>query len=62
MIAKHTLIAVAATLVATAALAQAPQTVHLRGTIEKLDGNTLTAKSDKGDELKIKSMELMEAA
>ena len=38
---------------ATAALAQAPQTVHLRGTIEKLDGNTLTAKSDKGDELKI---------
>jgi hypothetical protein len=49
MIAKHTLIAV----VATAALAQAPQTVHLRGTIEKLDGNTLTAKSDKGDELKI---------
>ena len=53
MIAKHTLIAVAATLVATAALAQAPQTVHLRGTIEKLDGNTLTAKSDKGDELKI---------
>jgi hypothetical protein len=53
MIAKHTLIAVVATLVATAALAQAPQTVHLRGTIEKLDGNTLTAKSDKGDELKI---------
>ena len=53
MIAKHTLIAVAATLVATAALAQAPQTVHLRGTIEKLDGNILTAKSDKGDELKI---------
>ena len=27
--------------------------MHLRGTIEKLDGNTLTAKSDKGDELKI---------
>jgi Cu/Ag efflux protein CusF len=53
MIAKHTLIAIAATLAATAALAQAPQTVHLRGTVEKLDGNTLTAKSDKGDELKI---------
>jgi hypothetical protein len=53
MIAKHTLIAVAATLVATAAMAQAPQTAHLRGTVEKLDGNTLTAKSDKGDELKI---------
>jgi Cu/Ag efflux protein CusF len=53
MIAKHTLIAVAATLVATTAWAQAPQTAHLRGTVEKLDGNTLTAKSDKGDELKI---------
>jgi hypothetical protein len=53
MIAKRTLIALAATLAATAALAQAPQTVHLRGTIEKLDGNILTAKSDKGDELKI---------
>ena len=53
MITKHTLIALAATFAATAALAQAPQTVHLRGTIEKLDGNTLTAKSDKGDELKI---------
>jgi Cu/Ag efflux protein CusF len=53
MIAKHTLVALAATFAATAALAQAPQIVHLRGTIEKLDGNTLTAKSDKGDELKI---------
>jgi len=42
-------------LAATAALAQAPapQTVRLRGVIEKVDGNTLTAKSDKGDELKI---------
>jgi hypothetical protein len=38
---------------ATTALAQAPQTVRLRGTIEKIDGNTLLAKSDKGDELKI---------
>src|SRR6202034_1113736 len=38
---------------ATAAQAQAPQTVRLRGTIEKVDGNTVTAKSDKGDELKI---------
>jgi hypothetical protein len=53
MIAKRTLIALTATLVATAALAQAPQTVRLRGTIEKVDGNTVTAKSDKGDELKI---------
>src|SRR5580700_1536316 len=38
---------------ATTAMAQAPQTVHLRGVIEKADGNTVTAKSDKGDELKI---------
>jgi Cu/Ag efflux protein CusF len=38
---------------ATAALAQAPQTVRLRGVIEKVDGNTVTAKSDKGDELKL---------
>jgi hypothetical protein len=53
MIAKHTLIALAVTLVAAGASAQAPQTVRLRGTIEKVDGNTLTAKSDKGDELKI---------
>jgi hypothetical protein len=42
-----------AVLAATAALAQAPATVRLRGTIEKVDGNTVTAKSDKGDELKI---------
>jgi hypothetical protein len=42
-----------AALAATAALAQAPQTVRLRGVIEKVDGNTVTAKSDKGDELKI---------
>jgi hypothetical protein len=48
-------LAVVATLAATAALAQAPapQTVRLRGVIEKVDGNTVTAKSDKGDELKI---------
>lgn len=45
--------AVVAVLAATAALAQAPQTVHLRGTIEKVDGNTVLAKSDKGDELKL---------
>jgi hypothetical protein len=48
-------LAVVAALAATAALAQAPapQTVRLRGVIEKVDGNTVTAKSDKGDELKI---------
>jgi hypothetical protein len=53
MIAKHTLIALAVTVVAAGASAQAPQTVRLRGTIEKVDGNALVAKSDKGDELKI---------
>src|SRR3984957_18856495 len=42
-----------AALAATAALAQAPQTVRLRGVIEKVDDNALVAKSDKGDELKI---------
>jgi len=50
-------LAVAAALAATAALAQAPtpapQTVRLRGVVEKVDGNTVTAKSDKGDEVKI---------
>jgi hypothetical protein len=40
-----------AALAATAAQAQAPQTVRLRGVIEKVDGNTVTAKSDKGDAL-----------
>ncbi|HEX4407583.1 MAG TPA: hypothetical protein VH206_02310 [Xanthobacteraceae bacterium] len=45
--------AVVAALAATTAFAQAPQTVRLRGTIEKVDGNMLTAKSDKGDEYKI---------
>src|ERR1700688_2073638 len=40
-----------AALAATAAPAQAPQTVHLRGVIEKVDGNTVSAKSDKGDAL-----------
>jgi hypothetical protein len=46
---------VVAALVATTALAQAqaqaPQTVRLRGVIDKVDGNTVTAKSDKGDAL-----------
>lgn len=46
--------AVAAVLVAPASLAQAPQTVRLHGSIENIDGNTVTAKSDKGEELKLK--------
>ena len=49
---RATLFVVAA-LAATTAMAQAPQTVRLRGAIEKVDGNTVTAKSDKGDELKL---------
>jgi hypothetical protein len=53
MIAQRTLIALAVALAAAGASAQAPQTVRLRGTIEKVDGNALVAKSDKGDELKI---------
>jgi hypothetical protein len=53
MIAKGTLIALAVVVTTAGASAQAPQTVRLRGTIEKVDGNTLVAKSDKGDELKI---------
>jgi hypothetical protein len=52
---KTAAIVLIAALATTAALAQAPapQTVRLRGVIEKVDGNTVTAKSDKGDELKI---------
>ena len=41
----------AAVMVTAAALAQAPQTARLRGVIEKVDGQTVTAKSDKGDAL-----------
>jgi hypothetical protein len=46
-------IAFAVALVAATALAQAPQTVRLRGVIEKVDGQTALAKSDKGEELKL---------
>ncbi len=46
-------LAVVSILAATMVSAQTPRTVRLRGTIEKIDGNTLTAKSDKGEELKI---------
>ena len=42
---------VVAAVAATTALAQAPQTVRLRGVIEKVDGNTVTAKADKGESL-----------
>jgi hypothetical protein len=46
-------IAFAAALAAATALAQAPQTVRLRGVIERVDGQTVLAKSDKGEELKL---------
>jgi hypothetical protein len=46
-------ITVISSLLAASAYAQAPQTVRFHGTIEKIDGNTVMAKSDKGDELKI---------
>src|SRR6202030_758175 len=46
-------LALVAALAATAALAQAPQTVRLRGVIERVDGNKVTAKSDKGDALSL---------
>src|ERR1700719_849159 len=49
----RTAFALVAALAATAALAQAPQTVRLRGVIEKVDGNKVTAKSDKGDALSL---------
>jgi hypothetical protein len=37
----------------TLSFAQHPQTVRLRGIIEKVDGRTVTAKSTKGNELKL---------
>ena len=40
-------------LVASVATAQTPQTVRLRGTIDKVDGKTAMAKSDKGEQLKL---------
>jgi hypothetical protein len=39
---------------ASAALAQQPQTVRVRGTIEKVDGNVMTVKSREGATLTIK--------
>ena len=39
--------------VASVATAQAPQTVRLRGVIDKVDGKTAMAKSEKGEQLKL---------
>ena len=47
-------LAVAAAFAATAALAQAPDTVRVRGTIESVDGSNLTVKARDGADLKIK--------
>jgi hypothetical protein len=38
---------------ATAALAQQPQTMRLRGVIERVDDHTVVAKSTKGEDLKL---------
>ena len=46
-------LAIVAALAATMALAQSPQTVRLHGVIEKIDGKTVMAKSDKDAELKL---------
>jgi hypothetical protein len=47
-------LAVAAAFAATAALAQAPDMVRVRGTIESVDGSNLTVKARDGADLKIK--------
>jgi hypothetical protein len=49
----HAALALFAVLAVAPALAQAPQGARLRGVIEKVDGNTVTAKSDKGEEVKL---------
>jgi hypothetical protein len=46
-------VAVIAAFAAVPAFAQQPQTVRLRGTIEKVDGNTIMAKAANGDEIKL---------
>ncbi len=47
-------LALAAALVATSAVAQQPGMVRVRGTIEKVDGSTLTVKSRDGSTLTVK--------
>ena len=46
-------VAALAAVVSWQAAAQAPQGVRLRGTIEKLDGNVLSVKSNEGEAMKI---------
>jgi hypothetical protein len=50
----RTTLALAATLAATVALAQAPEMVRVRGTIDGVDGQTLTVKSRDGAMMKVK--------
>ena len=49
-----TLISAAAASAAVAQQSVAPQTIRLRGTIEKLDGRAVLAKTSKGEELTLK--------
>ena len=49
----RSVLAIVAALAAAMALAQTPQAVRLRGVIEKVDGQTVLAKSDKGADLKL---------
>jgi len=46
--------AIGAAIVTTAALAQAPDVVRVRGTVQSVDGSMLTVKSRDGADLKIK--------
>jgi len=51
---KRTILSAAVALAATAALAQAPDVVRVRGTIQSVDGSTLDVKARDGADLKIK--------
>ena len=51
---KKTILSAAFALAATAALAQAPDVVRVRGTIQSVDGSTLGVKARDGADLKIK--------
>ena len=50
----RTLTALVIAAVSTAALAQTPAPVRIRGTVEKLDGNTLTVKARSGESMQVK--------
>jgi Domain of unknown function (DUF5666) len=50
----RTLTALVIAAVSTAALAQTPAPVRIRGTVEQLDGNTLTVKARSGESMQVK--------